>query len=296
MHKTVLLKESIDALNLKAGSVFVDGTFGGGGHSAEVCERFGKDVSIFAFDLDSDAIEAGKVKFTDAPCDIKFFQENFKNIDKVLAETGTPKVDGILLDLGYSSDQLESSNRGLSFLRDEPLKMTLKKNISKDEFDAMDIVNNWDEEDIANVIYAYGEEQFARRIARDIVAAREKSPIKTTTDLVNIVLNAVPSFYKKGRIHPATKTFQALRIAVNDELESLRTVLEKGFESLAPDGRLAVISFHSLEDRIVKNFFRDKDKEEAGILINKKPIIPSDAEIKENPRSRSAKLRAITKI
>jgi 16S rRNA (cytosine1402-N4)-methyltransferase len=295
MHKTVLLQESIDALNLKKGAVFVDGTFGGGGHSAEACERFGKDVSIFAFDLDSDAIEAGKAKFADAACDIKFFQDNFKNLDKVLHDEGRA-ADGILVDLGYSSDQLESSNRGLSFLRDEPLKMTLKKTISETEFDASDIVNTWDEEDIANVIYAYGEEQFARRIARDIVAARENSPIKTTTDLVAIITNAVPAFYKRGKIHPATKTFQALRIAVNDELGNLKAVLEKGFESLASEGRMAVISFHSLEDRIVKNFFRDKDKEGSGELITKKPIIPSQREIKENPRSRSAKLRVIKKL
>lgn len=293
MHKTVLLKESIDALDLKRGAVFVDGTFGGGGHSALVCERFGKDISMFAFDLDADAIEAGKNNFSLHSCNVNFVQDNFKNIDKVLGDT---KANGILLDLGYSSTQLESGNRGISFLRDEPLQMTLKKEISETEFDAGDIVNSWDEEDIANVIYAYGEEQFARRIARDIVAAREKSPIKTTTDLVNIILGAVPLFYKRGKIHPATKTFQALRIAVNDELGNLKAVLEKGFESLAPDGRMAVISFHSLEDRIVKNFFRDRDKEGTGELINKKPIIPSPEEIKENPRSRSAKLRVIKKI
>lgn len=293
MHKTVLLKESIDALNLKPGGLFVDGTFGGGGHTAEVFDRFGKNISVIAFDLDSDAIERGKERFKNFENNISFFQENFKNLDRVLVDK---KVDGILLDLGYSSDQLEFSNRGISFLRDEPLKMTLKKDISPTEFDASDIVNSWDEEDIANVIYAYGEERFARRIARDIVLSREKSPIKTTTDLVNIISNAVPAFYKNGKIHPATKTFQALRIAVNDELGNLKTVLEKGFDVLASDGRMAVISFHSLEDRIVKNFFRDRDKEGVGELINKKPITPTSEEIRENPRSRSAKLRVIKKI
>lgn len=296
MHKTVLLKESIDALNLKNGSVFVDGTLGGGGHSREVCERFGKDVAIFAFDLDSDAVENAKEKFANSNCNINFFQDNFKNLDKVLDESGVSGATGILLDLGYSSDQLEASGRGLSFQKDEPLQMTLKKNVSPTDFTAADIVNTWDEEDIANVIYAYGEEQFARRIARDIVAAREKAPIKTTTDLVKIITNAVPVFYRRGRINPATKTFQALRIVVNDELGSLQTALEKGFDKLVPDGRFAVISFHSLEDRIVKNFFREKDRVGEGEIINKKPILPSPEEVKENPRSRSAKLRVIKKI
>lgn len=296
MHKTVLLKESIDLLNLQEGGIFVDGTLGSSGHTREVCDRFGKSVAIFAFDLDSDAIEGAKEKFADSNCNINFFQDNFKNIDKVLDDSGVSGANGILLDLGYSSDQLESSGRGLSFQKDEPLQMTLKKNLSGADFTAADIVNSWDEEDIANVIYAYGEERFARRIARDIVAAREKFPIKTTTDLVNIVTNAVPVFYRRGRINPATKTFQALRIVVNDELGSLQTVLKKGFEKLVPDGRMAIISFHSLEDRIVKNFFREKDRMGEGELINKKPITPGAEELKENPRSRSAKLRVIKKI
>lgn len=296
MHKTVLLKESIDALNLKPGAVFVDGTLGGAGHSREVCERFGKTVSIFAFDLDSDAIDSAREKFAESNCNINLFQDNFKNMDKALDESGVPGAHGILLDLGYSSDQLESSGRGLSFQKDEPLQMTLKKNISGADFTAADIVNTWDEEDIANVIYAYGEERFARRIAREIVAAREKAPINTTTDLVNIITNAVPVFYRRGRINPATKTFQALRIVVNDELGNLQTVLQKGFEKLVPDGRFAVISFHSLEDRIVKNFFKDMDRVGQGQIITKKPIIPSAEEIRENPRSRSAKLRVIKKI
>jgi 16S rRNA (cytosine1402-N4)-methyltransferase len=260
MHKTVLLKESIDALDLKNGSVFVDGTLGGAGHSLLVCERFGKGVSIFAFDLDSDAIESAKTKFSNTDCDIKFFEENFKNLEKVLDNASVTSVGGILLDLGYSSNQLETSGRGLSFQKDEPLQMTLKKSPGASDFTARDIVNTWDEEDIANVIYAYGEERFARRIARDIVSAREKSPINTTKELVEIITNAVPVFYRKGRINPATKTFQALRIVVNDELGNLETALKKGFDRLAKDGRFAVISFHSLEDRIVKNFFRDKDR------------------------------------
>lgn len=296
MHTTVLLKESIDALGLERGDVLVDGTLGAGGHSEEVCSRFGQGVKIFAFDLDVDAIDRAKARLDDKGCNVTYHQENFKNLDKVLTEGKVSGVDGVLLDLGFSSDQLESSGRGISFKNEEPLLMTLKKQITPAEFDASDIVNGWDEEDIANVIYSYGEERFARRIAREIVEAREKGPIKTTTQLVEIIMNAVPAFYKKGRIHPATKTFQALRIAVNDELENLRTALSKGFDALLPDGRFAVIAFHSLEDRIVKNFFRDKAREKEALLITKKPIIPSDEEMRENPRSRSAKLRIIQKI
>ncbi len=296
MHTTVLLKESIDMLELQKGDVIVDGTLGAGGHSEEICSRFGAGVRIFAFDLDSDAIERARTRLSDKDCDISYHQENFKNLDNVLSEEKVSGVDGILLDLGFSSDQLESSGRGISFKNNEPLRMTLKKEISETEFDASDIVNGWDEEDIANIIYGYGEERFARRIAREIVEARERAPIKTTKDLVDIVMNAVPSFYKRGRIHPATKTFQALRIAVNDELENLRTALSKGFEALAFEGRFAVISFHSLEDRIVKNFFRDKARDKEAILITKKPVIPSEEEMRENPRSRSAKLRVIQKL
>lgn len=274
----------------------VDGTLGAGGHSEAICNQFGDSVKIVALDLDTDAIDRSKVRLGQIKCDVVFKQANFKDIDKVLAEENIFKVNAILLDLGFSSDQLELSGRGISFKNTEPLQMTLKKKIGESEFDARDIVNTWDEEDIANVLYAYGEEQFARRIAREIVETREDKPIKTTTDLVNVIMNAVPAFYKKGRIHPATKTFQALRIAVNDELESLRKVLEKGFEALATGGRFAIITFHSLEDRIVKNFFRDKDKEGLGKLITKKPIPPDEAELRENPRARSAKLRVIEKI
>lgn len=283
-------------LNLKNGAVLIDGTLGAGGHCEEVCSRFGEGVRIFAFDLDADAIERAKTRLEGKGCNITYHQENFKNLDKVLSEEKVSGVDGILLDLGFSSDQLESSGRGISFKKEEPLRMTLKKEITAAEFDAEDIVNNWDEEDIANIIYGYGEERFARRIAREIIETRERVPITTTTQLVEIIMNAVPSFYKRGRIHPATKTFQALRIAVNDELETLRTALARGFEALVPDGRFAVIAFHSLEDRIVKNFFRDKAKDKQALLITKKPIIPSDEEMKENPRSRSAKLRIIQKL
>lgn len=296
MHTTVLLKESVDGLNLHSGATVVDGTLGAGGHTELMCENLGRNIRVIALDLDTDAIERAKVRLSRLDCDVEYVESNFRDIDKVLENLKVTGVDGILLDLGFSNDQLESSGRGISFKKDEPLKMTLRKSIGDNEFDASDIVNTWQEEDIANVIYGYGEERFARRIAREIIESREKSPIKTTHELVEIIERAVPTFYKRGRIHPATKTFQALRIAVNSELENLRIVLEKGFALLRPGGRLAVISFHSLEDRIVKNFMRDRDKDDTGKLLNKKPITPSDEEAKRNPKSRSAKLRIIEKI
>jgi len=295
MHQSVLLKELIDAVNPKEGDVVVDGTLGAGGHTQELCERLGESVKVVAFDLDTDAIERSKQKLGERQ-NVVYVNDNFKNIDKVLKDLGIDKVDAIMLDLGYSSDQLEHSGRGISFQKDEPLSMTLRKEKGGSEFDAKDIVNTWAEEDIANVLYAYGEERFARRIAREIVEARDKAPIDTTTDLVKIIQGAVPSFYRNGRIHPATKTFQALRIVVNDELESLRLVIGKGMALLNPGGRLAIITFHSLEDRIVKHFFRQIDAEGQGKIITKKPITPSTEELKENKRSRSAKLRVIEKI
>lgn len=296
MHTTVLLKESVEALNLERGAVVVDGTLGAGGHSLEICNQFGSDVKVVAFDLDTDAIDRAKARIEPTGCNITYHQVNFKDLDQVLVELSIPSVDGILLDLGFSSDQLESGGRGISFKKDEPLQMTLKKVLGESEFDASDIVNTWAEEDIANVIYAYGEERFARRIAREIVETRDEAPLKTTTDLVKVIMSAVPSFYRHGKIHPATKTFQALRIAVNGELESLKIVLVKGFDVLKKGGRFSIITFHSLEDRIVKNFFRDKDKEGLATLVTKKPIVPSDEELKENPRARSAKLRTLQKI
>ncbi len=296
MHQPVLLKESVDSLALNPGDVLVDGTLGSGGHSEEVCQRFGKGVRIFAFDLDSDAIERSTNRLSNLDCDIAYHQENFKNMDVVLHTAEVKSVDAILLDLGWSMDQFEEGGRGLSFRKDEPLQMTFKKEIGPAEFSAYDIVNTWKEEDIANILYGYGEERFARRIAREIVEKREERPIKTTTDLVEMVLNAVPSFYKRGKIHPATKTFQALRIAVNDELGSLSIVLQKGFTLLEHGGRFAIITFHSLEDRIVKNFFKNKAGEGLAELLNKKPITASEEELSRNSRARSAKLRVIKKI
>lgn len=299
IHKSVLLQETVIGLNLPKDGVVVDGTFGGGGHSQFISQNF-PEVKIIAIDQDKGAWEKAKDKFTNIK-NVVFHNNNFREIKDVLEKDGLEKVDGIILDLGLSSDQLDASGRGFSFMRDEPLLMTMKDINLKDlpsleDITAKDIVNSWKEENLADIIYGYGEEQFSRRIAKGIVEARKIKPIETTFELVEIINKSVPNLYKKGKINPATKTFQALRIAVNDELGAIEEGLKSGFEVLKSKRRMSVISFHSLEDRIVKRFFKEKEKNGEGILINKKPIIASEIETKENPRSRSAKLRIIEKI
>ncbi|MBY0376711.1 16S rRNA (cytosine(1402)-N(4))-methyltransferase RsmH, partial [Patescibacteria group bacterium] len=266
VHKTVLLQETIDGLSLKNGAVVVDGTFGGGGHSALVLEKFPK-AKVIALDQDSSAWGKAESKFSGNK-QITFVNENFRNIDKVLEKEGVKEVDGIVLDLGLSSDQLENSGRGFSFMKSEPMLMTMKENPSPEDVTALDIVNTWGEESIADIIYGYGEEKQSRRIAKAIVDARQKVDIKTTSDLVKIIEDAIPSRFRKGKIHFATKTFQALRMAANDELGALQEGLEKGFEVLKKGGRISVISFHSLEDRVVKKFFKQMVDEGKGTLIN----------------------------
>ncbi len=295
VHKGVLLNEVIGGLNLKAKSIFIDGTFGGGGHSSEICKKY-PNVKILAIDQDKNAWKKAQSKFKGLACDISFHNSNFRDLEKVLAKEGLEKVDGVLLDLGLSSDQLENSGRGFSFMKSEPLLMTMKENPGPEDLTAKDIVNSWSEENLADIIYGYGEERFSRRIAKGIVDARQKMKIENTFDLVSIIEKSLPSIAKKGRIHPATKTFQALRIAVNDELNTLDMGMQKGFEVLKKGGRIAVISFHSLEDRMVKRFFKVRVDNKEAIFINKKPIIAGVDELKINPRARSAKLRVIEKI
>lgn len=296
IHKTVLLKEAIDGLNLTSKSVVVDATFGGGGHSEEICKKF-PNIKIIALDQDANTF---KNKKPDSK--IIFHDQNFRNIDKVLDKERIKEVDGIIFDLGLSSDQLENSGRGFSFMKNEPLlmqmKSSVKENLSSESEDvtASDVVNTWSEENLANVIYGYGEEKFSRRIARGIVEARKNKKLETTFELVEVIKNSVPIAYTRGRLHFATRTFQAIRLAVNDELGALSEGLEKGFKFLKSGGRMSVISFHSLEDRIVKRFFKKQAEENSAKLINKKPITPSVEEIKNNPRARSAKLRILEKI
>jgi 16S rRNA (cytosine1402-N4)-methyltransferase len=215
-------------------------------------------------------------------------------MDEELGKLGITVIDGVAFDLGFSSMQIEESGRGFSFLKDEPLSMALQSDPKHVAFTAEDIVNGWDESDIANVIFGYGEERYARRIAQALVEARETQKITTTGQLVEIIKDAVPGRYKTGAIHPATRTFQALRIAVNDELNALKEGLQKAYDLLAPSKRMAVVSFHSLEDRIVKEFSKEKEADGA-TRITKKPIVPTSDEVRTNPRSRSAKLRILEK-
>ena len=293
-HKTVLLNESIENLKLRKGSIFFDGTLGGAGHSLKVCSDFGGTVRIIATDKDNLAIRNAKDKLSEFGCNADLILDDYRNIDKVLTNLSVEKVDGILLDLGLSSDQLDTSGRGFTFRNNEPLLMTFSENEQK--VNAKVILNNWGEETIADILYGYSDERYSRRIAKAIVECRKVKPIKTTFDLVEIIKNSVPAGYRRGKTHFATKTFQALRIAVNDEITALKEGMNKGWGFLKNRGRMAIISFHSVEDREVKNYFKEKAKSGEGRLINKKPIIPTDEEINENPRARSAKLRVIEKI
>ena len=295
-HIPVLLDESIVGLSIKKGDVIVDGTLGGGGHTFEIVKRFGKDIKIIGLDLDIDAKTRAEKILGSTPSDFIFVNSGFQDIDKVLEDLEIKKVDKILLDLGISSFQLEIAGRGFSFLKDEPLLMTMKKEPSDTDLTARDIVNTWDEEILADIIYGFGEEKYSRKIAKMIVESRKEKEIETTFDLVKIIDEAVGKNYRGMKIHPSTRTFQALRIATNSELSNLEQVIEKGFEHLSVGGRMAIISFHSLEDRMVKQaFVKLKEKGVANVLT-KKPIIPSEDEIKINPRSRSSKLRLIEKI
>jgi len=272
--------------------VYLDGTLGGAGHALAIAKALKGKLDIIGFDRDPHAIERAEKSLLGKAEHVILVNESYRNLDKVLDTHQIPNVDMILLDLGFSSDELDHSGRGFSFQKDEPLLMTLGDPATY-LFTAKSIVNGWAEEDIANVIFGYGEDRYARRIARHIVAYRSKKQIETSGELAEIVKGAVPRFgYSKT--HPATKTFQALRIAVNDELGALKEGLAKGYERLSIGGRMAIISFHSLEDRIVKDFYKQKGLEGA-VILTKKPLTPGPQELAENPRSRSAKLRIIEK-
>ena len=299
VHKSVLLQEVIDGLNIQKGDIFVDGTLGNGGHLEEVVKRFGNTAVMIGIDQDHDAISRATARLEAYKCPIHYVEGNFRDIQTILKSLNFEKVDKILFDIGLSSNQFEESGRGFSFQKDEPLLMTFRKDLKEGDLTAKEILNNWELENINTILSSYGEEQFAWKIANAIVERRKIKPIETTFELVEIVKSATPNFYHHRKIHPATKTFQALRITVNDEIESLKDGIKNGFELLNYGGRLAVISFHSLEDRVVKKFFSAKGGSASGgkegIIITKKPIVPTDEEVKENPRSRSAKLRIIEK-
>ncbi|WKZ26598.1 MAG: 16S rRNA (cytosine(1402)-N(4))-methyltransferase RsmH [Candidatus Paceibacterota bacterium] len=295
MHVPVLLKETIDCLGFTdKDKIFLDATVGAGGHSLEICKRF-PWLQIIAIDADEEALSLAEENLKIGGCQFEVKIENFRNLAKTMDELGIQKVDKILFDIGMSSMHIDISGRGFSFQKDEPLLMTMKKEL-EGSLTAYEIVNSWPKDEIEKILRDYGEESFARKIAEQIVKERKKGPIKTTLDLVKVIEDATPKFYRHKRIHPATKTFQAIRIAVNDELESLKEGIGQAFERLRVGGRLAVISFHSLEDRIVKKNFKELEKNGKGKLITKKPLTASFEEIKINSRSRSAKLRVIEKI
>jgi 16S rRNA (cytosine1402-N4)-methyltransferase len=290
-HITVLKDEAIAALPVERAGVIIDCTYGSGGHSAAILAKLPPQGRLVSLDVDKSALDSTPA--TDPRHTLVC--ANFRHLGETLRAHGIETVDGILADLGWRSEQFEAGNKGFSFNAAEPLLMTFG-DPENHVFTAYDVVNDWDEENLADVIYAYGEERAARKIAAAIVATRAQQSIESALQLANIVSAAVPAFRRRQGIHPATKTFQAIRIVVNDELGALEDLLREGFDVLAPGGRLAIITFHSLEDRLVKQRFKAYAHDHLGVLGTKKPITPSAAEIAANPRARSAKLRSIEKI
>lgn len=300
VHKSVLFDEAIKALDLNENKIIVDGTAGGGGHSGEIAKRAKRVISI---DQDPDAIAVLNERLGDKE-NVTIVHDNYSNIKNIISNLNIEKIDGLLLDLGVSSFQLDTTERGFSFHKDAPLDMRM----SKSGLSAYDVVNNYDERQLADIIYRYGEEKFSRRIAANIVKARAKKPIETTFELVDIIKSSMPQKAMRDA-HPARRTFQAIRIEVNAELDVLKSTLEDAFDILAPGGRIAIITFHSLEDRIVKEQFAKWcqgctcPKEFPVCVCGKKPkgktfksISPSKEELEENPRARSSRLRIFEKF
>lgn len=288
MHKPVLLHEVIDCLAPEPADVVLDGTVGDGGHAEALLERGVK--RLIGIDLDEGSLARARERLSRFGEKVCLVRGNFKDAPELIGSEAK-SVSKILLDLGWSSSQIEGSGRGFSFQRNEPLLMTLSSDAA--DFTAATILNRWDEKDIENVLRGYGEERAARKLAREIVVARRAKKFATTTDLVGLIEKTIP---RRGKTHPATKTFQALRIAVNDELRTLREGLPKLLDLLPHGGRMAVIAFHSVEDRVVKNLFRGWTQENRITLVTKKPLVSGRREVVENPRARSATLRSIKKI
>ncbi|OOM80183.1 16S rRNA (cytosine(1402)-N(4))-methyltransferase RsmH [Clostridium sp. BL-8] len=306
-HVSVLLNECIEALDIKENGIYVDCTLGGAGHSSHILKHISQDGMLIGIDQDKDALAAAKEKLKEFG-NVRYVHSNFYNIDSVLNELDIDKVDGILMDLGVSSYQLDEASRGFSYMQDAPLDMRMNRD---NDFSAYDIVNDYSEEDLYKIIKNYGEERFAKRIANFIVTRRTEKPIETTFELVDLIKAAIPAKMRREGPHPAKRTFQAIRIEVNSELKILNKTIEDGVNRLSKGGRMAIITFHSLEDRIVKLKFRELEnpctcpKEFPICICGKKPLVksiskkgiaPTDKEIEENPRSRSAKLRVIEKV
>ena len=302
-HKSVLLNETIEGLSIKPDGIYVDGTLGGGGHAYEVCRRLGEKGSIIGIDQDEAAIEAASVRLKDFGEKVTIIRSNYCDMKSRLHEKGIDKVDGIVLDLGVSSYQLDTAERGFSYREDAPLDMRMDR---RQKMTARDIVNDYSEMDLYRVIRDYGEDKFAKNIAKHIVAARGTNPIETTGQLTEIIRASIPMKYQKKSGHPAKRTFQAIRIELNRELDVLKNSLDDMIEILNPGGRLCIITFHSLEDRIVKSAFKKNEnpctcppdfpvcvcgKVSKGCVVTRKPILPSEEELEYNSRSKSAKLR-----
>ena len=302
-HKSVLLEETVQGLNVKPDGIYVDGTLGGGGHAVEVCKRLGDKGSIIGIDQDAAAIEAAGGRLKDFGEKVTIVRSSYRDMKSQLQKLGIDKVDGIVLDLGVSSYQLDTAERGFSYRKDAPLDMRMD---TRQKMTARDIVNDYEEMALYRIIRDYGEDRFAKNIARHIVAERGKAPIETTGRLSEVVKRAIPMKYQKKSGHPAKRTFQAIRIELNRELEVLECSLDDMIELLNPGGRLCIITFHSLEDRIVKSAFRRNEDPctcppdfpvcvcgnvSKGRIVTKKPILPEEEEQEENTRSKSAKLR-----
>ncbi len=307
-HTSVLLEETVDGLNIKPDGIYVDGTLGGGGHAYEVCSRLGNKGRFIGIDQDEAAIEAASARLRDFGERVTIVRSNYCDMRSRLQELGIDKVDGIVLDLGVSSYQLDTAERGFSYRVDAPLDMRMDR---RQLVTAKDIVNDYSEMDLFRIIRDYGEDKFAKNIAKHIVMEREKGPIETTGQLIEIIKRAIPMKFQKTAGHPAKRTFQAIRIELNRELEVLRDTLDDMIELLNTDGRICIITFHSLEDRIVKSIFKRNENPctcpshfpvcvcgnvSKGKVITRKPILPSSGELEENSRSKSAKLRIFERV
>ncbi len=306
-HVSVLLEETVNGLNIKPDGIYVDGTLGGGGHACEVCRRLGDKGSFIGIDQDEAAIEAAGIRLSSFGEKVTIVRSNYCDMKLQLRALGIDKVDGIMLDLGVSSYQLDTAERGFSYTKDAPLDMRMDR---RQELTAKDIVNTYSEQELYRIIRDYGEDRFAKNIAKHIVIEREKSPVETTGELIEVIKKAIPMKFQKMPGHPAKRTFQAIRIELNRELEVLKESLDDMIEMLNPGGRLCIITFHSLEDRIVKNAFKKNEnpctcprefpvcvcgKVSKGRIVTRKPILPSEDELMGNSRSKSAKLRIFEK-
>ena len=306
-HISVLLNESVDALGINPDGIYVDGTMGGGGHSEAVVSRLSPKGILIGIDRDTEALDASKKRLS-AFDNVRYAHNNYKNVKDVIEEYGIDSIDGAVLDLGVSSYQLDCKERGFSYMEDAPLDMRMNRQNSKT---AYDVINTYSEKELADIFFKYGEEKFSRKIAAIIADRRKDKPVETTLELVDIIKAAIPERLRQKGAHPAKRVFQAVRIEVNGELEDLRYALDNFFDVLKPGGRLSVITFHSLEDRIVKTAFNDyatgctcpKDfpicvcgKKPRGKVITRKPVLPTDEECEYNKRSKSAKLRVVEKL